>query len=361
MASDYYNVLGVERTATKDDIKQAYRRKAHQFHPDKDGGDEEKFKEVNAAYQVLSDDQKRQQYDQFGSTFEDAGGGPGGFGGFNVNVEDFGNVGDIFEQFFGGGFGGQRRARQQVWRGEDISLDVTVSFEESARGVTRGVSPRIYQTCEKCHGNGAEPGTPITECSTCSGSGTVTTTRQTMLGVFQQRGVCPKCRGEGREIKTACSECRGEGRMVREKRLEIEVPAGIAGGQTMRLSGKGEVPPRGGMAGDLYVTVHVTPHERLVRDGQTVRSTESISFTEAALGTVRTVETLEGERELAIPAGTQPGTELVLDSLGFPELGGSRRGDQVVTVQVEVPKKLSRKQKKLLEEFEGVEKKGFFG
>jgi len=352
-----YETLGVEKTATAEDIKRAYRKKAHEHHPDKDSGNEDEFKKVNAAYQVLSDDEKRSQYDQFGDTFDGAGaGGSSGFGGFNVNAEDFGGVGDIFEQFFGGRSG---QTRERVRRGDDIQIDVTISFLESAVGVNKDVTTRLHQTCSKCSGDGAEPGTPITECSTCSGQGTVSTTRQTMLGTFAQTSVCPTCHGDGKQAETNCSQCRGEGRELRDRTLEISVPAGIADGQTIRLSGKGSVPERGGVAGDLYIIVHVAAEKHLERDGNNVRSDVSISFVDAALGKKIEIDSLRGKQRLDVPAGTQPGTEIRLNELGFPGLGGGSQGDHIVTVLVVIPKKLSKKQKELLKGFEGAKSKLF--
>lgn len=355
MADDYYNVLGVTREATKDDIKRAYRKLAHQYHPDKGSGDEEKFKQVNEAYQVLSDEQKRQQYDQFGQTFEGAAGGGNPFAGFNVNFEDIGNFGDVFETFFGG------QARQQVRRGADVHVDATISFRDSAKGTTQELQHRLYQVCEQCSGNGAEPGTPIEACETCGGTGTVTKTRQTMLGAFSQRSVCQTCHGEGRLPKMPCKICRGEGRTLRDRTLEIEIPAGIADGQQIRIAGKGEAAPRGGVAGDLYMTVHVQPDKYMRRDGNDVRSEILISFAQAALGTEVKIESLDGKQQLNIPAGTQAGEEIRLPDAGFPDIRTGSRGDHIATVKVEVPKKLSRKQKKLLEEFEANKKHGLFG
>lgn len=355
MPEDYYNTLGVTRAATKEDIKRAYRKLAHTYHPDKNGGDEEKFKQVNEAYQVLSDEQKRAQYDQFGQTF--SGGGQGGSPfGFNVNFEDLGGFGDIFESFFGG----STRTRQ-VRRGADIQVDATISFRESANGVKTAISHRLYQVCDQCQGNGAEPGTPIETCVSCGGKGSVTTSRQTMLGVFSQSAVCPACQGEGKKPAKVCSSCRGEGRVVRQRNLDIEIPAGIADGQQVRISGKGEAAPRGGIAGDLYVLVHVTPDKHLRREGNNVRSQEKISFSQAALGTQISVETLYGNEKVAIAAGTQPGAEFTLRGQGFPDVRNQERGDHIVTVTVEVPRRLSRQQRKLLEELDGTKKKrGFF-
>lgn len=370
MSDDYYNILGVERSATTEDIKRAYRKLAHRYHPDKAGGDEEKFKQVNAAYQVLSDDAKRARYDQFGEAHESAGAGPfGGFGGFRVDMDDLGGIGDIFEQFFGHstssswsrGGGRARSARQQVRRGADVAIDATVSFVESARGVTKEVSLRLQQTCSHCHGNGAEPGTPIVDCPTCHGRGSVSATRQTMLGTFTQATVCPRCRGEGKEAKKPCRRCRGEGREMTDRALDVSIPAGIADGQTIRLSGKGEAAARGGVPGDLFVNIHVTPHPTLRRDGDDVRSNLAISFADAALGTTENVATLEGSRQLTVPAGTQPDSEIRLAGLGFPHLQGGGRGDHRVTVNVEIPRKLSRQQRVLLEQFKSAKKRGLFG
>lgn len=358
MSEDYYKILGVERTATKDEIKRAYRKLAHQHHPDKDGGDEEKFKEINAAYQVLSNDEKRSQYDQFGSNFEQAGGFGQGFSGFNVNMDDLGGIGDIFDQFFGGGARG--RSRQQVRRGHDVVIDVSISFNESAQGITREVTTRLYKKCENCNGNGAEPGTPIKECKTCNGAGTVNKTRQTMFGVFQSASVCPDCHGEGRKPETPCKKCNGEGIEMGNQTLEVKIPAGIANGQTIELTGKGEAAPRGGIPGNLYVNVHVEPHPKLTREGDQINSTEEISFIDAIVGTKKIVETLAGDKEIEISPGTQPETKITLPNLGFPSLHGSGRGDHVVNIKVKIPKKISKKQKEALEEFRKQKKKGMF-
>ena len=356
MAKDYYAILGVDRASTVQDIKRAYRRLAHKYHPDKTGGDEEKFKEVSAAYQVLSDEKKRAQYDRFGQTFEE---GPSGFNPFgaagSVNFEDLGNVGDIFEQFFGGRPRADRRRA-----GRDVGIDVTIPFADSAQDTTRTLSHRLQQTCSRCHGNGAQPGTPIKECSTCRGRGTITAAQRTVLGTFTTSRPCPTCGGEGKQAETKCSQCKGFGREMKDRTLEIEIPAGIADGQAIRLTGKGEAGQQGGPAGDLYVTVHVTPHRALQRDGSDVRSTVTIPFTDAALGTHLTVETLAGKEDLTIPAGTQPGAELTLPRLGFPELGNARRGDHRITVQVEIPRRLSRRQKQLLSEFKTAKRRGIF-
>ena len=356
MSQDYYDILGVSRTATKDEIKKAYRQKAHKLHPDKDGGDEEQFKQVNEAYQVLGNEQKRRQYDQFGSAdFNQGFSGFEGFQGFNVDL------GDIFGDFFGGR---QSRGgvRQQVRRGADVQVDTTISFAESAQGKTQDITTRLYKTCQRCHGNAAEPGTKIETCSTCQGSGTVTQSRQTMFGVFAQSAACPDCKGDGKIASHPCSECRGEGRTRQTRELEVSIPAGISDGQVIRLTGQGEAPPRGGVAGDLYVTVHVTPDKELTRDGDNIRSSVLLPFADAALGTNITARTLNGEEKLTIPAGTQPGTEIRLAGQGFPNLQGNGIGDHIVTVNIEVPKKLSRKQKQILEDLRSAKpKKSLFG
>ncbi len=356
MAEDYYTILGVERSATKADIKRAYRKLAHKHHPDKSGGDEEKFKQVNAAYQVLSDDQKRAQYDQHGQNFDGAQGPEPG--GFNFNPEDLGGFGDIFEQFFGGA--GRSRGGRQVRRGDDVAIDITIDFITSAEGVTQQVTTQLQQPCQHCKGSGAEPHTPIKECSTCRGAGSIARQQQTMFGVFAQQVICPDCHGEGKKAEKPCRDCRGEGRVRQARTLQIEIPAGIADGQTLRLSGKGEAPPRGGVMGDLYVTVHVKAHPQMKRDENDVRVTAVVSMADAALGTKIKIPTLKGAKQVAVAAGIQPGGEVVLEGEGFPSLRTGRRGDQVVTIQVEVPRKLSHQQKKLLEEFRKAPTKGFF-
>ena len=345
---NYYTTLGVDRNATIEDIKKAYRRLAHKYHPEKAGGDEEKFKEVNTAYQILSDQEKRAQYDQFGQTFDNAGGaGPFG-GGFNVNMDDFADLGSIFDQFFGGS---TRRRSNVEARGRDVQIDLTIDFAESAAGTTREMTHRLYLTCDRCHGNKAEPGTPIKKCTKCNGQGFTSKSRSTMLGVFAQNISCPICGGEGSTPSTPCTKCHGAGRELRERTLSVTVPAGIANGQTIRLSGKGEAPSVAGSPGDLFVTVHVRPHRTLQRDGDNIICSMDISFVDAALGATVAVDTLSGRRDVAIPAGTQPGGVIALTGLGFPSLHSGRRGDQRIQVNVVIPKKLSRNQKKLLQQY----------
>ncbi|MCE9643474.1 MAG: molecular chaperone DnaJ [Candidatus Andersenbacteria bacterium] len=365
-SQDFYELLGVSKTATQEEIKKAYRKLAHKHHPDKKGGDEEQFKKINQAYEVLSDTQKRAQYDQFGEAGTNAGAGYqgdpfGGFGGFNqggftINMDDLGGFGDIFDMFSGGGRG--RSSRRN--RGSDVETDIEISFRESAKGLTKKIQHRIFTTCSKCHGNGAEPGTPIETCETCNGQGAVTSRHQTPFGVFNQQTVCPDCKGEGKKAKTACTQCHGEGREKTDRLLTVEIPAGIADGQSIRLTGKGEAPKTGGQPGDMYVHVHVMSDKVLVRDRDNVRSTVAISFADAALGCSVDIDTLAGDKELKIPAGTQPNKEFALPGLGFPHLQSSGAGDHVVTIQVEIPKRLSKKQKDILEEFRKAPKKGMF-
>lgn len=358
MPTDPYKVLGVDRNASAEDIKKAYRKLAHVHHPDKKGGNEEKFKEINAAYQILNDPQKRAQYDQFGeAAFNQGGPSSGPFGGFTGGDINF-DLGDIFEQVFGGQT--RRGPRQRV--GEDIGVDITISFEVSASGGKEDIQIRSYATCDVCHGNGAQPGTPIKTCSTCQGRGTIQQTRQTMFGTFAQQQICPTCAGEGKIPSTPCKECHGEGRQKKQRHISVDIPAGIEDGQTIRLSQKGEAPPKGGRAGDLYVTIHVQPHSVLARDGLDVRYKHPISFVDAILGTTITVPTLKGRQQLSVPAGTQPNTELRLKGLGFPALQSYSRGDEIVTVEVTIPKKLSRHEKQLLEEMRsGKKKRPLFG
>lgn len=364
MPADFYETLGVSRSATQDEIKKAYRKLAHQYHPDKGGGDEEKFKEINRAYEVLGDSQKRSQYDQFGHSFDGSGAGQdpfsgfGGFGngGFTINMDDLGGVGDIFDSFFGGG----RTRSSRRSKGADLEANIEISFKESATSTTKTIEQRLYTVCSKCNGNGAEPGTPIVTCATCHGSGTITEHMQTPLGTFAQRTVCRTCKGEGKTAKTACSRCAGEGREKTTRTLDVAIPAGIAHGQAIRLSGKGEAAPHGGTPGDLYIHVRVRSDHTMVRDQNDVRSSVSISFVDAALGTQVAIDTLEGKKDLSIPAGTQPKTELRMEGLGFPSLRGGRRGDHITTVNVEIPKRLSRKQKELLQQFREAPKKGIF-
>jgi molecular chaperone DnaJ len=350
MATDYYKVLGVEKGASDAEIKRAYRKKAHQYHPDKGEGDEVKFKEASEAYQVLSDPEKRRHYDQFGSA---PGAGPGGAGagGFDFSGFDFGGTSgfaDIFETFFGGGMGS--RARTEAARGADLEVQLIIDFDEAVFGAKKELALNIPSVCERCEGKGAEPGSGLKTCGTCSGSGHLERLQRTVLGQVRTVSACETCHGRGQIPEKPCRECRGEGRIRRRRDVEVEVPAGIEAGQSIRLRGQGEAGPFGSPAGDLYVQVAVRPHARLKREGQTILAEARIDVATAALGGEVRVPTLEGEKTLKIPEGTPSGKVFKLAGLGVPTLHGGRRGDELVTVTVETPQKLSKKAKELLKE-----------
>ena len=357
--SDYYDILGVPKGASQEDIKRAFRKLAHQHHPDKAGGDVEKFKEINKAYQTLGDEKKRSQYDQVGhSTYEQMGGmgggpGAGGFGGFggqngfNINMED---LGDIFGQAFGGAFGGGRRSERER-RGRHIEMDVPLTFEEAAFGTKKTIDPYRTVTCPDCEGTGAEKGSGFTDCIECGGKGQVGTIQRTIFGSFQSVRTCPRCEGEGKIPKRHCGKCGGAGVTTDSREISIKVPAGINNGEVLRVGGEGEA-VKGGAAGDLYLNIRVRKHDRFQRDGYDVYSDEEITFPLAALGGKIDVKTLDGDVALKIPVGTQPGTVFRLRGKGIPHLKRGGRGDHLVTVSVKVPTKLSRKQKKALEEWE---------
>ena len=370
MPKDYYDILGVARDASDDEIKKAYRKLAHKFHPDKAGGDEAKFKEANEAYQVLSDKEKRSQYDQYGQTFEQAqaGGGFRGFEGFRdfssfANGFDFNFgrgtgggrgysgfediFGDIFEQ---AGFGGRGRGKSRRYRGEDIQVDVEVDFMEMANGTEKELNLYKGVKCDKCGGEGMEPGSKKVECPTCKGEGEVRTSQRTILGTFQQVQVCPECQGEGKIPEKKCEKCGGDGRTREYEAVKIKIPAGIKNGQSIRLEGLGESGERGGEAGDLYTTVHVKEHEKFERDDDDIRTEEKISFSQAALGDKIDVETIYGSVKLKIPAGTQSGETFRLRGKGVKRLSRFGSGDQYVRIQVVTPKSFeARKGKEIFE------------
>lgn len=347
MARDYYQILGVDRTASKDEIKKSFRRLAHQHHPDKGGGDEARFKEINEAYQVLSDDAKRSQYDRFGTAFEQ--GGFRGASGFDFEGLD---LGDIFGEFFGGG----RRSRQRSRRGRDISVELTVDFEESFFGADKDIHIRRAGACSRCSGTGREPGTAEVACSTCRGEGEVRQTARSFFGAFTQVAMCPTCRGRGKVAAEPCLLCRGAGRENAAKTLRVHIPAGIDEGGTIKLSREGEAGEAGEPAGDLYVRVHVLAHPVLRREGDDLYVAQEISFTQAALGAGVEVTLPDGSIRVEIPGGVQSGTAIRVRAKGMPELGGRGRGDLYVHIEVKTPERLSRKARKLLEELreEGV-------
>jgi len=359
MSKDYYKILGVERNASKDEVKKAFRKLAHKYHPDKAGGDETKFKEAGEAYSVLSDDKKRAEYDAYGQTFSGAGGGPrGGFGGFDFSdfaaQSGFGgqgvefDLGDIFGEFFGGG------GRSRTPRGRDISIDIELSFKESIFGVERRVLLTKMTRCTDCDGSGAREGTELVSCDTCNGAGKVHETKQTMFGAFSTTRECSVCHGRGKVPKEKCGTCVGQGVVRREEELPIAVPAGIENGEMVRLSGGGEAVP-GGMPGDLYVKIHVKKDERYKKEGANIVMHHSVKITDALLGATHEIETLDGTLSLKVPAGITHGERLRVKGKGVPT-SERARGDLHVEIDLKVPSKLSRKAKKLVEQLreEGV-------
>lgn len=353
MSADYYEVLGVSRAATADEIKKAYRRLARQYHPDANVGDdaaEAKFKEVAQAYEVLSDPDKRAQYDRFGA----AGPGMGGMGGDPFGGG--GGFGDIFDAFFGGGgggspFGGGRsRGPSGPPRGPDLEAVANLEFTAAVFGTEHEVTVRTAVACEVCDGSGAEEGSHPVTCPDCSGTGEVRSVRQTILGQIVSANVCGRCDGQGQVVDNPCTTCSGEGRTVTDRTYNVDIPAGIDSGTTLRLNGRGAVGPRGGPNGDLYVKVRVQPHERFTRDGVNLHEELALTMTQASLGHHIDYETLDGAEDLVVPAGTQSGKVFRLKGRGVPHLGGRGRGDLLVTARVETPTELSDAEIDLLEQ-----------
>jgi molecular chaperone DnaJ len=343
---DLYEVLGVPRGASDAEIKRAFRKLAQQWHPDVNDQPEAaaRFKEASEAYQILSDPERRQRYDMFGRAGVDGGAAGTGF-------EGFGGFSDIFDAFFGGASAGSaRRGRPQP--GSDLRYDLRITFEEAIKGTEKEIDFRALGRCETCDGSGAAPGSEARTCPQCEGRGEVRSIRQTMLGQMVNVSACPRCRGEGKIIETPCETCRGDGRTERKRTLRVTIPAGIDEGHQIRLTNEGEVGPRGGPPGSLYVAVHVAPHPTLKREGTELYYEATISIAQAALGTTLTVPTVDGSEEVEIKPGTQPDTTIRLRGKGVPHLRRSgSRGDLHVLVDVEVPKKLSKKQRELLEAF----------
>ena len=355
MSKDYYKILGISKTASQDEVKAAFRRLAIEHHPDK-GGNAEKFKEINEAYQALGDVGKRKQYDQFGSGFENMnrggfGGGQNpfgqGFGGFqngNINFEDLGDIfGDIFN------FGGGGRTSKRESRGKDIEIDLSIDFMESVFGVEREVELYKNSECDACGGSGAEPGSKVSTCSRCKGNGKLEQIARSFLGSYRTVVTCDVCNGSGKKAEKECKKCRGNGISKQSKKIEIKVPAGVSDGETLRLSGQGEA-SRGGRSGDLYINLRVRDHNIFNRDGFNILSKIIINFPDATLGLRRDVETVDGPVEVKIPAGIQSGQIMRLSGKGIPYLRRNGRGDHLLEIVVETPKHLSRKQKKLIEE-----------
>ena len=352
---DYYEVLGVSRGASEDEIKKAYKKMARKYHPDLNPGDktaEEKFKEVNEAYEVLSDADKKARYDQYGHAGVDPNFGAGGFGGGFDGSFDFGDLGDIFGSFFGGGFGGGRRTNPNApQRGESIRMSIAISFEEAAFGCEKAVTVERYETCDTCHGNGCAPGTSPEVCPDCHGTGTVQVRRQTPMGVFATSSPCPKCGGKGRIIHQPCKDCRGSGMVRKKKTIQASIPAGIDNGQTISIRGQGNAGKNGGPAGDLLITITVRPHELFRREGTSVLCEAPITFTQAVLGAELEIPTIDGKVKYTLPEGTQSGTTFRLKGKGIPSINGRGRGDQYVTVYIETPKNLNKEQNEALKKF----------
>lgn len=364
MPKDYYSILGLSKQASQEEIKQAFRKLAHKYHPDKSSGDEAKFKEINEAYQVLGDEHKRKQYDQFGAADGPQGFGGSGFGGMRWEdimrqaqaqgggVQfDMGDLGDIFGDMFGVG----GRTRTRVKRGANLGTDISIDFKEAATGATKDIT--LYHTvpCSTCSGTGAKGNSDVQTCTTCQGTGSVETLQRTMLGAMRTRSTCSTCEGQGKIIKHPCSSCSGSGALKDNTTITVHIPAGIQDGMTMRVEGAGEAGVRGAPAGDLLLSVHVRGDNRFERDGDDVKHTAEISFSQAALGTRITVPTLLGEEVLKIPAGTQSGAIFTLRSKGFPRLQQHGTGDQLVEIKVKTPKKVSGKAKHLFKELAEIE------
>ena len=352
---DYYEILGVSKTATESEIKSAFRKKAKECHPDLHPGDKAKeaqFKELNEAAEILSDADKRAKYDQYGhAAFDPSMGGQdpfsgGGFGGF-------GDFGDILGQMFGGGFGGfgGGQTRNGPIPGDDLRYNLTITFEEAAFGVEKEITIPREEVCETCHGSGAKPGTEPVTCKTCNGTGQVRTQQSTILGSFTSTRPCSTCRGTGKVISDPCADCRGAGRVRKNLKKTVKIPAGIDNGQSLCLRGMGSAGHKGGPNGDLYVTITVRPHRQFARKGVDLYLDMPISFTKAALGGPVTVPTLKESVKYNIPAGTQPGSTFRLREQGIQRLNANGKGDLLVTVNIEVPKHLSDEQRKILEQF----------
>ena len=362
MAKDYYEVLGVNKNASKDEIKKAYRKLARKYHPDvnKDNPEaESKFKEVNEANEVLSDDTKRAQYDQFGHDAFTQGGGAsaggfnqGGFGGFGgFGGGQAGGFEDIFDMFFGGqgGRGQQQRGPQ---RGDDLRYDLDIAFKEAAFGTEKKVKIARLEECDHCHGTGGEPGSKVDTCPTCHGTGQQQVVQQTPFGQFASTRTCPDCQGKGKKIEKTCRVCHGSGEVRKQREIEVKIPAGVDSGTRLRIGGEGNPGTNGGPRGDLYVYIYVRPDKEFKRNGNDVVVEQTISFAKAALGATISVDTLDGKADLKIPAGTQTGTAFRMRNKGISYLRDkNRRGDQHVVVTIETPKKLDDKQKRLLLEF----------
>ncbi len=366
---DYYEVLGVSKGASDDEIKKAYKKLARKYHPDLNPDNkeaEEKFKEANEAYEILSDREKRGRYDQFGHAGVDPNFGAGG-GGFDGSF-DFGDLGDIFGSFFGGGFGGGRRTNPNApQRGESVRMSLILSFEEAAFGCEKAVTVERLEPCPSCQGSGCAEGTTPEVCPDCHGTGTVQVRRQTPMGVFATSSPCTRCGGKGKIIHQPCRECRGAGSVRKRKTIQASIPAGIDNGQTISIRGQGNAGKNGGPAGDLLITITVRPHEIFRREGTSVLCEAPITFAQAVLGAELEIPTIDGKVKYDLPEGTQSGTTFRLKGKGIPSINGRGRGDQYVTVYIETPRNLTKEQKEALKKFAELmgdgdveERKGFF-
>lgn len=358
--ADYYEVLGVAKSATQDEIKRAFHKLAHKYHPDK-GGDERKFKEINEAYQVLSDQQKRAQYDQYGRVFENgqAGGNPFEGQGFNwswgnrpqgEDIEfDFSNIGDVFEEFFGGQ--GRRASKKDAKRGKDIQVDIEIPLEKTLKEFAEKISISKQVACHRCGGNGAEPGTKIKECSACGGKGQVHQVKKTVFGSYTAMGPCPECKGEGTIPEKPCNVCRGEGRTKGEEVIEITIPAGIDANQVIKVEGKGEAGRKGAKAGNLFARIYIKKHPIFERKGDDLFSIADIAFSQAVMGDEIEIKSLEGTNLLVqIPQGTESGKILRISGKGIPHYGSYGRGNMYIELRIKTPKKITKEQRKLLDE-----------
>lgn len=353
---DYYEILGVTKGASQDEIKKAFHKLAHKYHPDK-GGDEKKFKEINEAYQVLSDAQKRQQYDQFGRTFDQGGGGgaqdfnwawqsnpPGG----GFDAED---LGDIFENFFSFGGGGRPGRKKDIKKGKDIQVDIEIALEDTLKETHRKITLEKLITCHRCSGKGAEPGTKINECFSCRGSGQVQEVKRTILGSYTTFATCPECKGEGTKPEKPCNVCKGEGRAKGREEINITIPAGIDSGQAIKMEGRADAGKKNGKAGDLYIKIYVKTHHIFARKEDDLYVTEYIGYSQAVLGGEIEMPTLEGTKILlTVPPGTEAGRILRISGKGIPHFGSYGRGNLYVELQINTPKKITKEQRKTLEQ-----------
>lgn len=362
MSENFYDILGVDKNASQEEIKKAYRKLAHKHHPDKKTGDEDKFKKISEAYSVLSDEEKRQQYDQYGQTFDGQGGaGFGGQGGFDFSqfqqAGGFGgagasqefDIGSIFDEFFGGGARTRTRGRQRQRTGQDITVDAELSFRDAVFGTSKSITVNKTVECPECNGTRKQEESQMMECVTCDGTGVTRTTRQTILGTIQQETACKNCYGTGEVPEDPCDRCHGSGVIKGQDTITVEIPAGVSDGDALRVPQKGERTPGGG-AGDLYVRLHVEADERFSRDDHNLRTKKRISLTDAVLGDTKTIETLEGSVDLKIPAGITHGELLRLKGEGVPVRGQDKRGDLLVKILIDIPENLTSEQKKLIKQ-----------